>query len=105
MNEEIRLDDMVNWYPKHLRDNHPKNLAHFEAERERDYETAVAEAVTFHVLTCLEANPRVHEQAGIGGADFMCCGSRFARFKRIPENEFVVEATSLNQEAVNRRSG
>ena len=105
MNEEIRLDDIVNWYSEHLRDKHPKNLARFEADRKRDYEVAVAEAVTFHVLTYRNVHPEVHEEAGAGGADFICWASTNPFAKRTPQNEFVVEATAISQEAVTRRSG
>ena len=105
MNEEIRLDDIVNWYSEHLRDKHPKNLARFEADRKRDYEVAVAEAVTFHVLTYRNVHPEVHEEAGTGGADFMCWASMNPFAKRARQNEFVVEATAISQEAVTRRSG
>jgi len=105
MNEEIRLDDIVNWYSEHLRDKHPKNLARFEADRERDYESAVAEAITFHVLSYRNVHPEVHEEVGTGGADFICWASMNPFAKRTLENEFVVEATAINQEAVTRRSG
>src|ERR1035438_7594404 len=102
MNEEIRLDDIVNWYSEHLRDNHPKNLARFEADRERDYEAAVAEAITFHVLNYRNVHPEVHEEVGTGGADFICWASMNPFAKRTPQNEFVVEATAISQEAVTR---
>jgi hypothetical protein len=104
MNEEIRLDDIVNWYSEHLRDTHPKNLARFEADRKRDYEVAVAEAVTFHVLTYRNVHPEVHEEVGTGGADFMCWASMNPFAKRAPQDEFVVEATAISQEAVTRSS-
>jgi hypothetical protein len=105
MNDEIRLDDIVDWYSDHLRVNHPKNLARFEADRERGYEAAVAEAITFHVLSCRNVHPEVHEEVGTGGADFICRASMNPFAKRTPQNEFVVEATAISQEAVTRRSG
>jgi hypothetical protein len=105
MNEEIRLDDIVNWYSEHLRGNHPKNLARFEADRKRDYEAAVAEAITFHVLSYRNVHPEVHEEAGTGGADFVCWASMNPFAKRTSQNEFIVEATAISQEAVTRRSG
>lgn len=105
MDDEIRLDDIVNWYSEHLRANHPKNLARFEADREREHEAAVAEAITFHVLSNRSAHPEVHEEVGTGGADFICSASMTPFAKRTPQNEFVVEATSISQEAVTRRSG
>ena len=104
MNEKIKLDDIVSWYSEHLRDKHPKNATRFEADRKRDYETAVAEAITFHVLKYLRAHPKVNEEVGIGGADFICWASLNPFANRTSQNEFVVEATSINQEAVTRRS-
>lgn len=102
--EDPNLEDILNWYSGNLRDKHPKNFKLFERSRKLNPEAAIAEAITFHLLTYMRVGPEINEQVGSGGVDFICCASRAPFFKRLPQNQFVVEATSFDQDAVSKRS-
>lgn len=100
----VSLNDVLDWYSDYLRNKHPKNANRFNQTRQLDYEAAVAEAITFNLLTYMRVEPDINDQVGTGGADFICCASSSPFSKRLPRNHFVVEATSLNPDAVTKRS-
>jgi len=104
MDAEYNLESVLNWYSEYLRAKYPKNSNRFERARKSELEAAIAEAITFHLLTSMGVHPEINEQIGTGGVDFICCASRAPLFKRLPKNQFVVEATSLDQDAVSKRS-
>ena len=104
MDTAYNLEKVLDWYSEHLRTKHPKNSKRFERARKSELEAAIAEAVTFHLLTYMGVHPEINEQVGTGGADFICCASRTPFSKRLPQNQFVVEATSFDQDAVSTRS-
>jgi len=56
------------------------------------------------MLQTMQLEPEIHDQVGTGGPDFICCGSRGPVFPRLTQDRFVVEATSLNPDAVTERS-
>jgi hypothetical protein len=101
---ECNLESILDWYSEYLRTKHPKNSKQFERARKSDLEAALAEAITFHLLTYMRVHPEINEQVGSGGVDFICCASRAPLFKCLPQNQFVVEATSLDRDAVSKRS-
>ena len=69
----------------------------FERARISERESAIAEAIVFRMLQTLGLRPELHERVGTGGADFLCGGPS-------PANQIIVEATSLDPEAVTKRS-
>lgn len=64
----------------------------------------MAEAVVFGMLQGFNVDPHINDEVKTGGADFICCASRGPLVKRLPEDRFVVEATSLSPDAVTYRS-
>jgi hypothetical protein len=76
----------------------------FTRMRDLDVEAALAEAMVFRILQHFGCHPELHDHESTGGADFLCRPSR-GIFKANPADEFVVEATSLNPDAVTERSG
>lgn len=76
----------------------------FKRMREQDPEAALAEAMVFRILQRFSCHPELHDHESTGGADFLCRPTR-GIFKANPADEFVVEATSLNPDAVTERSG
>ena len=102
--ETTNIEGVLDSYSGYLHSGHPKNANRFDLARKLDREGAIAEAITFAMLQTMDLQPEIHEQVGIGGADFICCGSRGPLFKRSPEDRFVVEATSLSPDAVSNRS-
>jgi hypothetical protein len=104
MGAEHNLESVLDWYSEYLRTKHPGNSKRFERAQKSDLEATIAEAITFHLLTHMGVHPEINEQVGIGCADFICCASRGPLFKRSAQNQFVVEATSLDQDAVSKRS-
>jgi hypothetical protein len=76
----------------------------FQRMREVDREAALAEAMVFRILQHFKCQPELHDHESTGGADFLCRPKR-GIFKPHPADEFVVEATSLNPDAVTERSG
>lgn len=95
---------MLNSYLEYLWNGHPENATRFELLRESDREAAVAEAIVFGMLQTMGLRPETHDQVGTGGPDFICCGSRGPLFSRSLRDRLVVEATSLNPDAVTERS-
>jgi hypothetical protein len=98
------VDGMLNSYLEYLWNGHPENATRFELLRESDREAAVAEAIVFGMLQTMGLRPETHDQVGTGGPDFICCGSRGPLFSRSLRDRLVVEATSLNPDAVTERS-
>jgi hypothetical protein len=99
------VEDMLDSYQEYIRLARPDNLNRFRRTRERDREAAVAEAIVYGMLQHLNADPRINDDTSRGGADFLCCASRGPLLGRVPADQFVVEATSLNPEKVTERSG
>ncbi len=64
----------------------------------------MAEAVIFGILDGLNVDPQINDTVTKGGADFICCASRGPLIKRLSQDRFVVEATSLSPDAVTDRS-
>ena len=98
------IEGMLNSYSEYLRHGHPQNSKRFEETRASDREAAVAEAVVFGILQRFNVDPQINDDVKTGGADFICCPSRGPLAKRLPEDRFVVEATSLSPDAVTDRS-
>lgn len=70
----------------------------------------MAEAVAFGILQGLHLQPKIHDKVDQGGPDFLCMGSVLScgmrnLIKPTSADNFVVEATSLNPDAVERQSG
>src|SRR5690349_1092795 len=99
------LQGVMQTYGDYLREKHPSNHTRFETLRTSDREAAVAEAIVFGMLQTMLVKPEIHDQVGTGGPDFICSRRRGPIFPPSPEDRFVVEATSLNPDAVTGRSG
>jgi len=95
---------MLNSYLQYLKHGHTGNATRFELLRKSDREAAVAEAMVFGILQTINVRPELHDRVGSGGPDFICCGSRGPLCRPLPQDRFVVEATSLNPDAVSERS-
>src|ERR1022692_2227962 len=100
----IDTDGMLNSYSEYLHQGHPENAKRFDAARLSDREAALAEAVVFGMLQGFNVDPQINDDVKTGGADFICCPSRGPLSRRLPEDRFVVEATSLSPDAVTSRS-
>jgi len=98
------VDGMLNSYSEYLLHGHSKNAKRFDETRTSDREAAMAEAVVFGLLQGFNVDPHINDEVKTGGADFICCASRGPLVKRLPEDRFVVEATSLSPDAVTDRS-
>lgn len=98
------IESMLDSYSEYLRITHPENAKRFDRTRASDREAAVAEAVVFVMLQGFDVDPRISDEVGTGGPDFICCARRGHLAKRTLQNRFVVEATSLSPEAVSNRS-
>ena len=104
------IDGVIDSYGEYLRLKHSANFEGFELRRASDREAALAEAVVFGLLKSLHLSPELNEEVGTGGVDFICAGSTLSYglrkvIKPSLEDRFVVEATSLDPDAVSRRSG
>jgi len=97
-------DGMLQSYSEYLRKVHPENAKRFDQLQVSDREAAIAEAVVFGMLQGFNVDPQIHDQPNSGGPDFICCAYRGPLAPRQPEDRFVVEATSLDPEAVTGRS-
>jgi hypothetical protein len=95
---------MLQSYSEYLRKVHPENAKRFDQLRICDREGAIAEAVVFGMLQGFNVDPQIHDQPNSGGPDFICCAYRGPLSPRRPEERFVVEATSLDPDAVGDRS-
>jgi hypothetical protein len=105
----VSIDDVLDSYGTYLRVNHLANFDRFRRIRSTNRESVLAEAVVFQLLDQLGVDPRLNDTVEGGGVDFICNGSyrspvlrRFASPKA--EDQFVVEATSLDLDAVTDRS-
>ncbi len=103
------IDGMMDSYADYLRQKHPANFQRFKLLRASSREAAVAEADVFRFLQTLHLSPEIHDDVEKGGVDFMCAGSTLSFGLRTvimpsPEDRFVVEATSLDPDAVTNRS-
>jgi|GEM_PF-855238 hypothetical protein len=89
--------EIVNAYSLFLEVCHPDHHKQFEARLQRNPDAARSEAVVFSWLRAQGYWPQVAESLGKGGMDFLC----------LPKSDdpFLIEVTSLNKEAVERRSG
>ncbi len=91
------VDEGIEAYRVFLRVLYPEHLRAFDSRRESDSDSAVAEAVVFSVLRAARLEPVIAEGLGTGGPDFLCLPGS--------DRAFFVEATSLDQAAVERRAG
>lgn len=95
-------------YAEHLKANYPTHLTPFNQRRAQDREAALAEAIVFGMLKGFGVRPKINEVVGTGGADFICSanfGSSILGLREpTPESMFIVEATSLDPDAVSRNT-
>lgn len=98
------IEGMLNSYSEYLHHGHPEKAKRFDVTRASEREAAVAEAVVFAMLQGFDVDPQINDQVTTGGADFICCASRGPLVRPLPQDRFVVEATSLNPDAVTDRS-
>lgn len=95
-------------YAEHLKEAYPTHLAPFNQRRSQDREAALAEAMVFWMLKAFGVRPKINEVRGTGGADFICSANYgapiFALREPTPESMFIVEATSLDPDAVSRNT-
>jgi hypothetical protein len=97
-------DGMLRSYSEYLQKIHPENAKRFDQLRISDREAAIAEAVVFGILRGFNVDPQIHDQLNSGGPDFICCAYPGPLAPRRPDDRFVVEATSLDPDAVTDRS-
>lgn len=98
------IEGVVQSYSDYLHHGHGENGKRFDRLRASDPEAAMAEAIVFGVLQGFHLEPTINDAPGTGGADFVCCGYRGPLMPHQEEDRFVVEATSLDLEAVTGRS-
>jgi len=98
------IDDVLNSYSEFLHKEDKKTADRFDKNRKSDPEASVAEAITFQMLQTIGAHPKIHDKVGTKGPDFQCDASRWPQAGPQPQNHFMVEATSLNQDAISERS-
>lgn len=103
----MTTDEAMDRYAEHLNNEYPTQFMPFNQRRAKDREAALAEAMVFWMLKNMGLRPKMNEVAGTGGADFICSqnfGPIFARREPTPESMFIVEATSLDPDAVSRNT-
>jgi hypothetical protein len=90
--------DVLEYYRCYLSRNHDiaDHSTQFMKRENSDPKAAEAEAVVFSWLRAEKLEPRLFEDAGTGGPDFLCTHSG--------SDPFLVEATSLDSEMVSERS-
>lgn len=98
------IDGMLDSYSAHLHQGQPDNAKRFDGLRVAERDAAIAEAVVFATLQGLNVNPQINDDVTTGGADFLCCASRSPLLARSAQDQFIVEATCLNPDAVTSRS-
>jgi hypothetical protein len=91
------VGDIVNTYCRFLEVSHPDHYKHFKIRLVNDQDAARAEAVVFSWLRANGYKPQIAESTSKGGVDFICYPESAKRF--------LVEVTTLNRKAVERRSG
>jgi hypothetical protein len=104
------IDDVLKSYGEYLALAHPPNFKRFQNTLVSSRESAIAEAMVFQILDQLRVNPQINDTVEAGGADFICNrGYRSGVLQRFAapniQDRFVVEATSLDIDAVTDRSG
>jgi hypothetical protein len=90
-------EEVIQSYADYLLVKDRRSHDRFEKVRTADRESVLAEAIVFSILQSMNLRPEVHDQVGTGGADFLCGGSS-------PETKVIVEATTLNPDAITKRS-
>ena len=100
--------EVIDSYAEYLRAKNPESLPSFVQRRASDPEAALAEAVVFSMLQGFRVRPEINDKPGTGGADFICSASGGSPFALLrppsPESQFIVEATSLDPDAVTDRT-
>jgi hypothetical protein len=100
--------EVIDSYAEYLRVKNPDSRPSFVLRRASDPEAALAEAVVFSILQGFRVRPEINDKPGTGGADFICSASGGGIFAFLkppsPESQFIVEATSLDAEAVTDRT-
>lgn len=101
-------DEAMDFYAEHLKATYPQHLGPFNQRRTQGREAALAEAIVFWMLKNVGVRPQINEVVGTGGADFICSANFgspiLARREPTPETLFIVEATSLDPDAVSRNT-
>jgi hypothetical protein len=98
-NKGDTVRDVLEYYRSYLSRNRDlaDHCTQFLKRENSDPKAAEAEAVAFSWLRAEKLEPRLFEDSGTGGPDFLCTQSGCDRF--------LVEATSLDSEMVSERSG
>lgn len=91
---------MLQSYWDYLHKLYPANAKRFCQLSVSDREAAITEAVVFGILQGFNVNPTIHDQPDSGGPDFICCAYHGPLSPRSSEGRLVVEATSLDPDAV-----
>lgn len=93
----VSTDEVVDSYWKFLsRNRYNGHLKRFKDRLKADPKAAEAEAIVFSVLWSAKLRPDIFEDNSVGGPDFRCEPSQ--------GDSFLVEAKSLDSEAVSERS-
>lgn len=100
--DALNTNQLVDSFVAYIRKEAPSNLKPFENLRKSNPESALGEAVVFGILQQLGLNPAIADAPGVGGADFLCTYKPGVLSNlAVP---FVVEATTLDPDAVSRKS-
>ena len=98
----------MDFYAEHLKATYPQHLGPFNQCRTQGREAALAEAIALWILKNVGVRPQINKVVGTGGADFICSANLgspiFARREPTPETVFIVEARSLDPDAVSRNA-
>ncbi len=90
MDTEV-IENIVTNYRAHLSSSSNKLLHLFDHRLRGEPHAARAEAVAYHVLQVLGAQPRIFEDPDHGGPDLTCTGEG---------QEYLLEVTSIDSEVV-----
>lgn len=93
------VDDVVEYYYRYLARNSDlaAHFAQFKKRQKSDPNAAAAEAAVFSFLRAEKLHPEMFEDVSTGGPDFQCSAS--------DSDQFLVEVTSLDSDAVAERFG
>ena len=98
------LDGMPQSHSDDLHKLYSANAKRFCQLSVSDRGAAITEDVAFGILQGFNVDPTIHDQPDSGGPDFICCACHDPLSPRSPEDRLVVEATSLDPDAVTDRS-
>jgi hypothetical protein len=90
------LEEVLVGYKKYIEIKATEHFKRFCAREKDNLDSCIAEAVYFNLLRTGRYDISIAEDVSKGGADYLC---------KVGDREFLAEVTTLDSDAVERRSG